>query len=312
MTQEVFQPLGMTDSLFDPDSSVRGGAAVMYDGRGENVYFDRSDAPGAGHGYSNVHDLIRFGMFHLKDHMKGQLPILDDRTIDRMQMEKCGAVLPGGGKASYGLGWFFDEAACGFRTVWHEGGWTGASAMLKLIPSEDLAVAVLMNVYDREFVNEVTDETIRALLPTYGNQKGGAADHVEGGSPPRFDLPIGRYAGEIRTSSGAIPLILDSTDGGELNAYLGDPASAPRRVQDAPEAVPRLPAQILASFPGPIGDQDATRHDHNVWLDLRFANDELYGTASAMTLGGHGWKGIDDQRMRFHLSYRVSLKRTNR
>jgi len=311
MTEEVFQPLGMIETLFDPDSSAQGGVAIMYDSSGGIAHLERSDAPGSGHGYSNVHELIRFGMFHLKNHLKDQTPILDDRRIDRMQMEKSGAVHPGGGNESYGLGWFFVETTYGFRTVWHEGGWTGASAMLKLLPSENIAVAVLMNVYDREFVNQVTDETIRALLPAYGNQEGQAADQVTVSSPPQFDLPVGRYSGEIRTFSGAIPLILQREDGGELYAYLGDPASAPRRVRSAPEAVPRLPAQILATFPGPIGDQDAARHHHTVWLDLRFSNDELYGTASAMTLGGHGWEGIDDQRMRFHLPYRVSLKRTN-
>lgn len=311
MTGEVFQPLGMVETLFDPDSSARGGVAVMYDGSGEIAHFERSDAPGAGHGYSNVHELIRFGMFHLKDHLKDQTPILDDTRIDWMQMEKSGAVHPGGGSESYGLGWFFDETTNGLRTVWHEGGWTGASAMLKLVPSNDIAVAVLMNVYDREFVNQVTDETIRALLPAYANQEGQAADRAAVSSPSQFDLPVGRYSGEVHTSSGAIPFVLQKEDGGELYAVLGDPASAPRRVRIAPSAVPRLAGQFLATFPGPIGDQDAARHDHAVWLDLRFANDELYGTASAMTLGGHGWEGIDDQRMRFHLPYHVSLKRTN-
>lgn len=228
-----------------------------------------------------------------------------------MQMEKGGAGHPGGGTESYGLGWFFDETPQGFRTVWHEGGWTGASAMLKLLPSEDIAVSVLMNVYDREFVNLVTDETIRALLPAYGNQEGQATDHVTVSSPPQFDLPVGTYSGEIRTLNGAIPLTLHKEESGELYAYLVDTESEPRRVRSAPEVVPRLPGQFLATFPGPIGDQDAARHDHSVWLDLRLADDELYGTASAMTLGGHGWKGIDDQRMRFHLPYRVSLKRTN-
>jgi hypothetical protein len=168
-----------------------------------------------------------------------------------------------------------------------------------------------MNMYDREFVSQVTDETIRALLPDYRDREGQAADLVSAPSPPQLELPVGRYSGEIRTFSGGIPLILEREDSGDIYASLGDPPSAPRRVRSAPEAVPRLPGQILASFPGPIGDQDAARHQHTVWLDLRFANDELYGTASAMTLGGHGWEGIDDQRMRFHLPYRVSLRRTD-
>jgi hypothetical protein len=209
------------------------------------------------------------------------------------------------------LGWFFDDTSFGVRTVWHEGGWTGASAMLKLLPSEDIAVAVLMNVYDTDFVNQVAEATLQAMLPDYGELEGQVANRVAESSSPSFDLPVGRYSGGIITSKGTVPLILEMKIDGELDAYLGEAGSPPLRVRSAPRSVPRLPAQILASFPGPTGDQVAARHDHVVWLDLRYVSDELRGTASAMTLGGHGWKGIDDQRMRFHLPYRLSLTRTN-
>lgn len=311
MSEEVFRPLGMTGAVFDPDLDDQGNRAVKYDSQGGIAPLRWSDAPGAAHGYASVRDLIRFGMFHLKDHLKNQRPILDDSTIVQMQAERDGAVHPSGENESYGLGWFLDETTFGVPTVSHEGGWTGASAMLKLLPSEDIAVAVLMNVYDREFANRVTDETIRATLPDYGKPEGQTADRVAASSPPSFDLPAGMYSGEIRTFRGAIPLILDKAGSGDLYAYLGDPASPPRRVRGVPEVVPYLPAQILLRFQGPIGDPEAARHHHTVWLDLRFERDELNGTASAMTLGGHGWEGIDDQRMRFHLPYRVSLKRTN-
>ncbi len=309
MTEEVFQPVGLTGTVFDPDPSRQGNLAVKYDTQGGIVPFTRSDTPGAGHGYASVRDLIRFGMFHLKDHLMDQRPILDDGTIDRMQTEKDSAVHPGGKNESYGLGWFFGETTHGVRAVWHEGGWTGASAMLKLLPSEDIAVAVLMNVYDSEFVNRVTEETIQAMLPNYGNPEGQAADRVAASAPPSFDLPAGTYSGEIRTFERAIPLILDKTDGGELHVHLGDPASPPRPVRSVPAIVPRAPGQLLVVFPGPLGDQDAGRLSHQIMLDLRWVRDELKGTASAMTLGG--LPGIADQRMHFLLPYRVSLKRTS-
>ncbi len=250
-------------------------------------------------------------MFHLKDHLKGQRPILDDGTIDRMQTEKDDAVHPGGTNESYGLGWFFGETAHGVRAVWHEGGWTGASAMLKLLPSEDIAVAVLMNVYDSEFANRVTDETIRAMLPDHGNPEGRAADRAAASAPPSFDLPAGTYSGEIRTFEGAVPLILDKGDGGDLHVHLGDPASPPKHVFILPAIVARVPGQFLGAFPGPIGDRDAARHPHRILLDLRIVRDELKGTASAMTLGGLRFGPADDQRMHFHLPYRASLKRTS-
>ena len=231
------------------------------------------------------------------------------RMIDRMQTERDGAVHKGGEKESYGLGWFFGETGHGVRTVWHEGGWTGASAMLKLLPSEDIAVAVLMNVYDTEFINRVTEETIRAVLPGYAAPKSPTVDRSVAPAPPSFALPAGTYSGEIRTFERTIPLILDKSGGGELRARLGDPASPSRPVRDVPAFVPRAPGQLLVFFPGSLGDRDAERHPHNVVLDLRWVGDELVGTASAWALGGNDSKGIDDQRMHFVLPYRVSLKR---
>ena len=310
MKEEVFGPLGMTGAVFEPDPDRRKNLAVPYDNQGGSLPFHWSDTPGAAHAYASVHDLIRFGMFHLKDHLGDQPPILDDGTIVRMQTEKDGAVHKGNGNESYGLGWFFKETAGGVRTVWHEGGWTGASAMLKLVPAEDLAVAVLINEFDTEFINEVTEETIRAMVPGYAAPKSPVADRSAAPAPPSFDLPAGTYSGGIRTLERTIPLLLEKTAGGELRARLGDPASTSRPVREVPAFVPRAPGQLLVFFPGPLGAGDAVRHPHSVVLDLRWAGDELVGTASAWAPGGQGNKGTDDPRMHFVLPYRVSLKRT--
>jgi hypothetical protein len=311
MRAEVYQPLGMTSAMFDPDLHRPGNIAVEYDNRGAAVPFHTCDTPGAGHGYASVRDLMRFGMFHLKDHAKDKRPVLDDATIDRMQTEKDGARHRAGGNECYGLGWFVGEATNGLRTVWHEGGWTGASAMLKLLPSEDIAVAVLMNVYDTEFVNRVTEKTIGALVPGYGQARGQATDRVAPSAPPPFELAGGTYSGVIHAFERDIPVTLGKMDGGEMQARIGDPTSPHRRVRDVPAIVPRAPGQLLIFFPGPLGDRDSERCAHNIVLDLRWVRDELVGTASAMTPGGLGNKGINDQRMHFWLPYRASLKRTS-
>jgi CubicO group peptidase (beta-lactamase class C family) len=311
MREDVFRPLGMTAAVFDPDPRHPGDIAVEYDNRGGTVPFHECDTPGAGHAYASVRDLIRFGMFHLKDHLKDQKPILDDVTIDRMQTEKDGTVHKGGGNESYGLGWFIGETASGVRTVWHEGGWTGASAMLKFVPSEDIAVAVAMNVFDTEFVNRVTEETLRALLPGYGTPEGPAADRVPAAATPTFELLAGSYSGEIRTFERTIPLILDKSDSGEIHAHLGDPASPPQPVFMLPPIVPRSPGQFLGAFAGPLGDPDAARLPHRILLDLRMVGGELVGTASAMTMGGQAFGPANDPRMHFHLPYRAFLKRTS-
>ncbi len=308
MRQEVFEPLGMTGAVFEPDPNQNKNLACMYDKEGRVIPFHWSDTPGAGHAYASIRDLIRFGLFHLKDHLKDQKPILEDCTIDRMQTEKDGAVHKGGANESYGLGWFLTETADGARTVWHEGGWTGASAMLKLLPSEDIAVAVLMNVFDTEFINRVTEEAIRAMLPGYAPEAR-PADRAAASAPPSFELPAGTYSGEIRTFEQTIPLILEKAEGGGVQARLGVPLSSPIPIYILPAIVPRAPGEFLGAFAGHLGDQDAARLPHRIVLDLRIARDELVGTASAMTLGGLGIGPSDDQRMHFYLPYRVSLKR---
>ncbi len=167
-----------------------------------------------------------------------------------------------------------------------------------------------MNVYDTEFINEVTEETIRAMVPGYAAPKSPVADRSAAPAPPSFDLPAGTYSGEIRTLDNAVTLTLVKSVTGELTARVGDPASPSRPVREVPAFVPRAPGQLLVSFPGPLGDGDAARLPHSVVLDLRWAEDELVGTASAWKPGGNGSQGVDDGRMHFILAYRVALKRT--
>lgn len=88
-----------------------------------------------------------------------------------MRAEQDSAANTGAINQSYGLGWFLGHSPSGLPMVWHEGGWTGASAMLKLVSSKDVAVAVLMNGFDGEFINQVTEETLRAVLPDYGTME---------------------------------------------------------------------------------------------------------------------------------------------
>jgi CubicO group peptidase (beta-lactamase class C family) len=316
MRERVFGPLGMTAAAFDPEPGDLKGLAVRYDKRGAAVPFFRCDTPGAGHGFASARDLIRLGMFHLKDHLADQTPILDDRAIDLMQTEKDGAAHLGASGESYGLGWFMDDTTRGARTVWHEGGWTGASAMLKLVPSENIAVAVLINVFDSEFVNGLADETIGALLAGYGDAQSKAASPapatVSASAPSPFEIPAGTYSGEIRTFEGPIPLTLEKESGGALYVRLGDPGSPARPVRDLPPLVLRRSGQYMGSFAGPLGDSDSARYPHSVTLALRMAGDGLVGTASAMTLTGLDIVPNGDQRQRFMLPYRVSLKRVFR
>ncbi len=80
----------------------------------------------------------------------------------------------------------------------------GASTILKLIPSEDIAVAVLTNIYNREICNTIADEIINICLPDY--QKN---DEPTSGSTVNQEeilRPTGIWEGYITINGKDIPL----------------------------------------------------------------------------------------------------------
>src|SRR5262245_42493122 len=85
LREEVFLPLGMHRSGVPLGPSLRQYRAIRYG-------LDRQPLPDyvtphapAADIYASAHDLVRFGMFHLKAHLPDVKPILHDRTIDMMQ-----------------------------------------------------------------------------------------------------------------------------------------------------------------------------------------------------------------------------------
>jgi hypothetical protein len=77
----------------------------------------------------------------------------------------------------------------------------GASAMLKPVPSEDAAVAVLMNMYDSEFINLIADTALRVLLPDLTSLRRTASDRRPTTAVGVFSTPVGTYVGTIRTAA---------------------------------------------------------------------------------------------------------------
>src|SRR5205085_2167720 len=85
MHEEVFLPLGMTHTSIDIGPGLARFAAVRYDTGQNPLPFYEFDHPGASAAYSSVHDLVRFGMFHLKQRSPEQKAILAESSIDEMQ-----------------------------------------------------------------------------------------------------------------------------------------------------------------------------------------------------------------------------------
>ncbi|MER6197797.1 serine hydrolase domain-containing protein [Streptomyces sp. NPDC001586] len=150
VTRLVFEPMGLSDSLFfagdvvtrrfavghNPDGDGRPSVAGMWKGK-------RCDNPGGGL-VSSVADQLRAARFHLGDGLgEGGGRILPAGLLARMRepsVELRGSTL---GDA-FGIGWFLRDVD-GVRTVGHGGSVDGQFSELLFVPGHDLAVVSLAN-----------------------------------------------------------------------------------------------------------------------------------------------------------------------
>jgi CubicO group peptidase (beta-lactamase class C family) len=218
MRSEVFGPLGITRASvgFDP-------AMEKYTARAYNPVTGLRP-PSSGGIYCSVHDLLRFGMFHLKARVPDQKAILSDRSIDAMQNETVGA----GSKGRYGLAWWVEENRFGFRSVLAQGGTDAAQAWLRLIPSEGIAAALLCNSGNSS-VKSIVDDILSTLLPVYAENCARAPATTDASKAAVVPLKpfVGSWKGIVKTFRGDIPLTFSIPESGEVQVQLGsEPVTA--------------------------------------------------------------------------------------
>ena len=164
LEREVFRPLGLRSTVMIESGAAPPGGARKYDETGKPLPDTFNDTPGAGNLYASVHDLVRFGMFHLDDRSSR---VLTPAAKERMRSYvEPGALYPYYDSSRYGLGWYFRTTANGTHVVWHEGGMPGASSILVLLPEQRLAAAVVINANDRNDVAQsIANRLIAAVEP---------------------------------------------------------------------------------------------------------------------------------------------------
>jgi CubicO group peptidase (beta-lactamase class C family) len=268
MRREVFLPLGMTRASVDIGPGLAAYAAVRYGADGQPYPFYDFDHPGGSAVFCSAHDLVRFGMFHLKAHLADQRAILSDVTIDAMQQRST----PAGG-ASYSVGWRIEEDQHGYPTVSHTGGMGGVNTQLVLVPSEGLAVVALANAASPlPFL--VVDEILDALLPRYAERR--ARQQAEQKQQPEQPAPfapppelLGAWHGSVFAYSGELPFTLIFQPDGDVHARLGEQLIT--LVNDVAFVDGRLGGKLW----GDIGTDDARRRPHQLQLDLTLRDGAL-------------------------------------
>src|SRR5439155_18206289 len=123
MREEVFVKLGLTHTSVGLGPGLNRYEAVRYGPDGLAIPFYDFDHRGASAVYASAHDLVRFGLFHLKAHLPDQKAILSDESIDAMHAPTMNS----GKNAGYGVGWATADLPNGYHVVSHTGGMGGVA-----------------------------------------------------------------------------------------------------------------------------------------------------------------------------------------
>ena len=282
MKEEVFLPLGLTHTSVQIEKGKEMQAAVLYDRKGRPIPSYISPTQGNGGIYSSSHDLIRFGMFHLKDQLADQKQILNEVDLQKMQSEWDPNAMYL--DDYYGLGWLIDEEWNGYHVVYHLGGGAGANTTLFLIPSEDLAVTVLCNA-NSVVPFRVCDDIVSVLLPKFAknlNKRRQAAGKKK--EKRKTDIPmkyIGEWRGKIRTYEGEIGVSMRIQKDGDFHIQLEG------QLRTLLSNVRYGHFSINGVFNGKIPTRDNERYPYSVQLFLISRGNRLSGrvTASAFRDG---------------------------
>jgi len=273
MRDEVFLPLGMTRASVYIGRGHKRHHAVRYGTDGLPIPFYDFDHRGASAVYSSAHDLVRFGMFHLKAHLQDQKAILSDETIDEMQTPTVTVK----DDAGYGIGWTISEEA-GYSFISHDGGMGGVATRLLLVPSESLVVVVLCNAAQYDLTRLILNEILSVLLPGYRDYRSrveAEEKRKEKEKPATFRPSpelIGKWSGVVHTYKEDIPFDLSIKDNGDVHAKLGEQLTT--LLNDASFDDGYLKRRIASD----IGTEDVNRLPYHLYVELRHRDKVLNGS----------------------------------
>ena len=290
MRQEVFLPLGMTRTSVDIGPGLGDFAAVRYAEDGESIPFYDFDHRGASAVYSSVHDLVRFGMFHLTQRQPDQKAILSDESIAAMQVPTADMGIvrmadhnlrPG---SKYGIGWVIDDDELGHR-ISHGGGMGGAATKLLMLPREGIVMAAAANAFC-PLPYTIERDVLSALLPGYAD---GLAERDKETSPPQGSFGadvrpvrelLGDWRGTVHTYEKDSPLTLSFKPSGDVHARLGEQLAA--LVNDVEFRDGRLTGKMCGSIETADANRRPHHPRHHLELDLKLRGDVLNGVVIAI------------------------------
>lgn len=148
MQEKVFGPMGMKSTTFHPTVAMTYPLAVghtLKDGKASVVRPLPNDARlyPAGTTYTSVNDLAQFAIALLNDGKVAGKRVISQTGMVFM-LRRNAVQLSSREVITYGFGIFSDEKR-GYRTFWHDGGMTGYTASMLLVPKQKVAVLIMSN-----------------------------------------------------------------------------------------------------------------------------------------------------------------------
>jgi len=215
MKEKLFNPLGMKHAAVEraelPAESIA--KAYSEDGErlGESEFFPKG---GAGY-YGSVSDLVRYGMFHLKEAQTNQL-------ISKSNIDILHRPVPFTDRSKYyAFGWGVLHIGQGMGSLLSNGAIEGAASSLLLVPEKNIAVACLANAtVGNEFTDQVAFTITNNLIPGYLESLGKFFQSVG----PLFeekpftiaDSLAGEWEGEIISYQDSIPVTMQFNNEGHV------------------------------------------------------------------------------------------------
>jgi len=286
MKEKVFEPLGMTRTSVLIEPSLKEYVAQMYDERQKPIPFYDFDHRGASAVLSSAHDLVRFGMFHLKNHLQDQKQILTDEAIDALQHETDPQLPDTKDIIGFNnlLGSFGSVDYCGYQFLVATGMMPGAASRLDLIPSENIASVVLCNG-DNIDLWEIEKEIFAALLPEYAKKLKAEEKKPEEKKSEKFSPPeslLGEWKGEIKTYKEVLPVIMAFKKNSKVSLKLKGKTFSPLNVKTPLGDMSFKDGVFRGPFFGNIKNEDTSRSPHILFLNMKLRGKRMSGFIAAV------------------------------
>ena len=285
--ENVFEPLGMEHSDIPTEPDPGPHRAVRYWDDGMPLPFYDFDHRGGSAVFASAHDLVRFGLLHLKTLQPDQRPVLPGRRINQMQK----SISTEGAPYEYGVGWMIYPKQGAYRLVHHGGAMGGVRTNLSLIPSEGIAVVVLANRYS-PVVDQINGDILTTLLPRYRRrtaekrtppgkeQSAEEPSSVAAAAKPFPKQWTGTWSGTVHTYEGQLPLGLSINASGEAKAELAGQAAT------NVSALKVEGGYLTGRFDGNIQTPDVNKRKYYLRFSLKMKGGKLSGALTAISNPG--------------------------